>query len=333
MKARPARPAPAAFIKPMKALGVSAVPGPGTGPWHGEIKFDGFRAEAVINGGAAVLWSRNHKPLAYPEIVSALGRLPCASAVLDGELVALDARGHSNFQALQGAAEGGRPLVYFVFDLLHLDGRSLLGEPIEVRRRALERLLKRAGPAVRISPVFAVAPAALFTQARRQGLEGIVLKRQGSAYEPDQRSGTWLKVKNSNDQEFVIGGFTPPRNSRPHFGAILVGYYAGGKLLYAGKVGTGFDGKLLRTLHAEFLRLRTARCPFANLPLPHRSRFGTGMTSAVMRTVTWIRPKLVAQIKFAEWTQESLLRQPVFLGLRTDKPPGDVRREAGAQAA
>jgi len=329
---KPPRPLrPAEFIPPMKALGVSAPPEAEPGAWHGEIKFDGYRAIAVLRGGKASLWSRNRQPLDYPEILPGLGRLKCAEAVLDGEIVALDAGGHSRFQLLQGRELGQRPpIVYYLFDLLQLDGRSLLAEPIEVRHAALARLVgKKAGP-VQLSAWFDVEPKALLAGARREGLEGIVLKRRGSRYEADRRSGAWLKVKNLNEQEFVIGGFTPPQNSRQHFGALLVGHYRGARLIYAGKVGTGFDAKLLESLHVRFLRLKARSCPFANLPLGHRSRFGLGMTPAAMRTVTWLRPKLVAQIKFAEWTQEGLLRQPVFLGLRTDKPATKVRREAAA---
>jgi bifunctional non-homologous end joining protein LigD len=324
-------PLKAGFIAPMQALGVTAVPAAEPGAWHGEIKFDGYRALAVLRRGRVELWSRNRKPLAYPEVEPELAKLTCREAVLDGEIVALDARGHSRFQLLQGRDLGERPpIVYFVFDLLQLDGRSLLAEPIEARRAALARLLKKSRGTVQLSPWIEAEPAALLAEARRQGLEGIVLKRRGSAYEADRRSGAWLKVKNLNEQEFVIGGFTPPQNSRRHFGALLIGHYRGKKLIYAGKVGTGFDARLLGSLHARFLRLRSAACPFANLPLDHRSRFGQGMTPAVMRTVTWLRPTLVAQIRFAEWTQEGLLRQPVFLGLRADKAARRVRREAAA---
>lgn len=331
-KASPSRRQPATraqFIAPMKALGVESVPA--AGDWHCEIKFDGYRAIVLLNGGKAELWSRNHKPLDYPEVMPSLAKLKCRSAVLDGEIVALDARGHSDFQTLQGRALGERPpIVLYLFDLLELDGRSLLAEPIETRRRALEKLLGKGGTSLRLSPTFAVQPAAFLAEAHRQGLEGMILKRHGSPYESDRRSGAWLKVKNSNEQEFVIGGFTPPKNSRHHFGSILIGHYAKGKLLYCGKVGSGFDGPLLASLHAKFLRLATPRCPFANLPLAHRSRFGQGMTATVMRTVTWLKPRLVAQVKFAEWTQDGILRQPVFLGLRPDKAATQVRREAAA---
>lgn len=321
----------ATFIPPMKALGVAAVPHDPDARWHCEIKFDGYRALALLNGKQAELWSRNHKPLDYPELLPALAKLKCQSAVLDGEIVALDDQGHTHFQTLQGRDLGERPpIVFYVFDLLQLNGRSLLDEPIETRQERLQALVGRDRATLKLSPSFSVEPAVFFETVRRQGLEGMVLKQHGSRYEPGQRSGTWLKVKRVNEQEFVIGGFTPPKHSREHFGAILVGYYEGRTLRYAGKVGSGFDRELLATLHARFLRLKSAQCPFANLPLPRQARFGTGMTPAVMRTVTWLRPQLVAQIKFAEWTAERLLRQPVFLGLRKDKAATAVKREAGA---
>lgn len=322
----------ATFIAPMKALGVDHAPHGGAAEWVSEIKFDGYRAVAVLNKRSVALWSRNHKPLDYPELTAPLSKLRCTSAVLDGEIVALDAEGRTSFQTLQGRDLGERPpIVYFVFDLLQLDGRSMLERPLEERRAALKKLIHRPGVHVRLSPVFEADPLDVFAQAKAKGLEGIILKRRGSLYESDRRSGAWLKLKHASEQEFVIGGFTPPKNSRTHFGAILVGYHdTDGTLLYAGKVGTGFDRERLATLHATFLKHRAEACPFANLPLDRRSRFGQGMTRAVMRTVTWLKPRLVAQVKFAEWTQEGLLRQPVFLGLRHDKPARQVRREARA---
>ncbi len=313
----------------MKAQGVNGVPAGGS--WHCEIKFDGYRAVAVLNRGQVALWSRNEKPLNYLEILPPLQRLKCRSAVVDGEIVALDSAGRSNFQGLQGRDLGERPpIVYFVFDLLQLNGESCLELPFEKRRELLTQLIGPPTPTLRLSPVYDVDPAALLAETNKKGLEGIILKRTGSRYEPDRRSGAWLKVKNVNEQEFVIGGFTPPKNSRERFGAILVGYYHGGKLRYAGKVGTGYSSALLRELYARFLKVRSDSCPFTNLPLPHKSRFGQGMTRAVMCTVTWLKPALVAQVKFAEWTVEGILRQPVFLGLRQDKAARLVRREAGA---
>jgi bifunctional non-homologous end joining protein LigD len=324
-----ARQAAPGFVPPMKALGVSTPPG---GRWHCEIKYDGYRAIAAIDGPRVQLWSRNHHSLAaaYPEVVEALGKLKCRSAVLDGEVVALDARGRSHFQLLQQRerAEARPPLVYYLFDLLQLDGRSFLESPIEERQAALAKVIGRQKPGIlRPSPVFDLAPARLLARVKREGLEGIVLKAPQSVYEPDRRSGAWLKCRLSNEQEFVIGGFTPPRGGRSHFGALLVGYHQDGDLRYAGKVGTGFDSKSLGELHTIFLRHRARACPFSDLPQTRRPRFGRGMTAAEMRGVTWLKPRLVGQIRFAEWTEEGLLRQPVFLGLRRDKPAASVVRE------
>lgn len=320
----------ATFIEPMKAQGVEAPP---AGAWHCEIKYDGYRAVAVLNGGRAELWSRNQKPLSaeYSTITAALGKLKCRAAVLDGEVVALDAQGRSRFQLLQGHGNAVSPprLVYYIFDLLFLDGKSWRAAPIEERRSALAKLLGRRPPApLQLSPVFLTEPADLMVQAERQGLEGIIAKRPGSSYESGRRSGAWVKCKIRPEQEFVIGGFSPPQRSRPSLGAILVGYYAASKLTYAGKVGSGFSHALLGSLHAQLMRRRVARCPFANLPMARKPRYGQGMTAAEMRKMTWVAPVLVAQVKFAEWTDDGLLRQPVFLGLRKDKAAKEVLREA-----
>jgi len=319
--------APATFIPPMKAFSVETVP---AGTWRLEIKLDGYRAIAVLNQDKVKLWSRNRKPLDdYPEIQAALGNLPCAAAVLDGEIVALDESGKSRFQLLQGRGlPGARPtIVYYVFDVLQLDGRSLIATPLEERQAALAALVGKNREPLRVSPVFEAEPDALLEAARQQGLEGIIAKAAGSLYEPDRRSGAWLKCKVHGEQEFVIAGFTPPKNSRSHFGALLVGYYEGKKLRYAGKVGSGFDYARLQTLHTEMQRRQIATCPFSDLPQARRSRFGTGMTASAMRGVTWVRPEMVAQVRFTEWTEEGLLRHPVFLGLRTDKAAREAVRE------
>lgn len=313
----------------MKALAVTAVP---DGDWRLEIKYDGYRALALLDRGQVSLWSRNRKEWVdrFGELRRALARLDCDDAILDGEIVALDEEGRPSFQRLQNEARpGGAPAVlrYYVFDLLRLDGESLLDRPLEQRQEALADLLRQPPEGVALSPVFGERPERLLAEARRRGLEGIIAKAAGSRYEPGRRSGAWLKCRLAREQEFVIGGYTPPQGSRRHIGALLVGTYEGGRLIYAGKVGTGFDAATLRALHGRFEPLRQATCPFANLPVNRRSRFGQSMTAAAMRSVTWLRPELVAQIRFAEWTDDGALRQPVFLGLREDKPARDVVRE------
>jgi len=329
--AEPAPAGPLRFVAPMKALGVTAIP---DGDWHSEIKFDGYRALAALRAGEnPQLWSRNELSLAgdYPEIVAGLKRLRCQDALLDGEIVALDEAGRSHFQLLQQRGQGERPPVYYyAFDLLRLNGRSFLAEPIETRRAALAKFLAKPPDRIRLSAVFDVPPADLLREAARLGLEGVVAKAAGSRYEAGRRSGAWLKCRISAEQEFVIGGYTPPEGGRTYFGALLIGYYAGGKLLYAGKVGTGFDDATLATLHRTFQSRRRTSCPFANLPATDRPRFGRPMNAAAMREVQWLRPELVCQVRFSEWTQDGRLRHPVFLGLRRDKPAAEVVREAGA---
>lgn len=312
---------PPHYIEPMKALGVPAIEGE---DWQLEIKYDGFRAIAIVADGQVELWSRNEKPLtgAFPEVADGLSQLPCRNAMLDGEIVAVDAEGRPSFQLLQGIGSGASrpPILYYVFDLLHWNGRSYLEEPIETRREALEEFLKRTPDCVRVSPVFDQPPDVLLEEVRRRGLEGIVAKRRGSVYEPGARSGAWVKHRVVQGQEFVIGGYTPPKGGRQHFGALLVGYFDGRELRYAGKVGAGFNSELLASLHAKFRRLESAKTPFVDAP-----------RSAGAREATWLKPQLVAQVKFSEWTRDGLLRQPVFLGLRDDKAAREVVREAAAR--
>lgn len=323
-----ARDVPSTYVEPMKALGVESIP---RGPYSYEIKFDGYRALAIFGSGAIGLWSRNANELSdkYPEVTAELKKLKLKDTVLDGEIVALDPEGRPRFQLLQGLgkADGRPPLLFYVFDVLRHSGRSYLDQPIEHRREVLAGILPADSPVLRLSPVFDGEPDALLAEVRRQDLEGLVAKELGSRYEAGRRSGTWLKYRLARDQEFVIGGYTPPKGGRHHFGAILVGYHEGKNLLYAGKVGTGFDQTQLGELHRTFDRLATESCPFANLPLTRRPRYGQGMTAAAMREVTWLRPRLVCQIKFSEWTDEGSLRHPVFLGLRKDKAAREVVRE------
>jgi bifunctional non-homologous end joining protein LigD len=331
----------AAFLVPMKALGSTVLP---TGIWSCEIKFDGYRAVAVINDGQVELWSRTRKSMtgAFPQVAADLEGLKCRSAVIDGEIVALDSDGKSRFQLLQNRGETGESpkIVYFAFDLMHHDGKLLTGRSLEDRAAVLGKLVGRGGRHLQLSRTFLTEPSSLFAEAKKNGLEGIIAKRPESLYEPDRRSGAWLKCKVLAEQEFVVGGFTEPQNSRHNFGAVLVGYFEEGRLQYAGKVGTGFSEKALGQLHRTFLAKAADKCPFANLPSPRKSRFGAGMGLSEMRKVTWLRPALVAQVRFAEWTEDGLLRQPVFLGLRTDKPakevvrePGMVRKKGGTKSA
>jgi bifunctional non-homologous end joining protein LigD len=316
------------FIEPMKAKFLDAPPT--KGEWIYELKFDGFRAVALKSGSSVELLSRNNKDLGgkFPELVEACAELQAGSAILDGEIVALDPEGRSSFQLLQAYEMGEHPpLCYYVFDLLHLDGRDLQSLPITERKAQLQKVLESAPDMIRYSAEIDAPPEELLQAVAARGLEGIIGKRRGSLYEAGQRSGTWIKLKCVNEQEFVIGGYTPPAGTRLHFGALLVGTYAGNELRFAGKVGTGFNAKLLKSLHDQMQPLRRESCPFANLPEKSGGRWTQNITPAEMRRCTWVEPKLVCQLKFTEWTRDDKLRHPVFLGLRADKAARQVVRE------
>jgi bifunctional non-homologous end joining protein LigD len=219
-------------------------------------------------------------------------------------------------------------ILFYVFDLLHLDGRDLKNVPLVQRRELLEALMAKSTGPLRISAAMQGPASQIWKEVTRLGLEGVIAKQKNSLYESGRRSGAWIKVKTQAEQEFVIGGCTPPEGTRKYFGAILVGYYQGRDLIFASRVGTGFDHATLKSLHALFLQHRTATCPFSNLPTQRAGRFGQGVTAAEMSRCTWLKPKLVGQVRFQEWTADGSLRQPVFLGLRTDKAPEEVVRES-----
>ena len=283
--------------------------------WIYERKLDGIRCLAIRDGAALRMLSRNDLDLAgrYPELAGALRDQAAARFAVDGEIVAFDGA-RTSFAAL--AARGHHPVAVFLyaFDLLWLDGHDLTGLPLRARRRLLRGALAWADP-LRLTTHRNRDGEAMFAQACRRGWEGVVAKRADSAYSP-ARSRNWQKFKCEAGQELVIGGFTAPRGSRSDFGALLVGYHAPGDdaLRYAGKVGTGFDAAVLRSLGARLQALRDAACPFADPPRE--------------RDVTWVAPQLVAQVAFTEWTRAGRLRHPRFLGLREDKPAAEVVRES-----
>src|ERR1700730_12426216 len=213
-----------------------------------------------------------------------------------------------------------RPLiVFYAFDLLRLNGKDLRNLPIEERKAKLEELLKKPPGVIRYSVSFTKDVGELLDRALELGLEGLIGKRAGSRYEAGKRTGAWIKVKLHLEQEFVIGGYTEPEGSRKYFGALLVGFYDGKKLKFAGRVGTGFSEKLLSTLYSELNKIRVEQCPFFNLPATGRNRWDQGLSAAEMGRCHWVRPAMVCQIKFTEWTRDDRLRQPVFLGIREDK--------------
>jgi bifunctional non-homologous end joining protein LigD len=333
--------AEARFIEPMKPRLLEKPPT--GGDWIYELKFDGIRAIAVKIDKKVSLISRNGNKLdaRFPEIVEAVKDLPINKCVIDGEIVALDEEGRSSFQLLQAremlatgrvrptGGEGKKsPIYFYVFDLLQLNGRSLISLPLDQRKDLLQEVSGDAGDPIRFSGEIGGDATALLKEVKRRGLEGIVGKLRNSVYEPGRRSGAWIKLKCVNEQEFVIGGYTPPGGSRKHFGAVLVGYYKGDRLMFAGKVGSGFTSKTLSMLHKKFREEERDSCPFVDLPSKERGQWGQGITPSMMHKMHWVNPKFVAQIKFAEWTRDGKLRQPVFLGLREDKKAREVTREA-----
>jgi bifunctional non-homologous end joining protein LigD len=298
--------------------------------WMYELKWDGYRVLALKNGAEVELLSRNNKPLStdFPEVVAAVKQLPVETALLDGEVCALDDKGRPRFQLLQGRemGESRPPMYYYVFDLLQQDVHSLLERPLMERKRALEKLLAGAPPAIRYSAPIEGRVEDLLEAVRQQGLEGLIGKAIDSPYRPGQRSREWVKLKVSQEQEFVIGGFTPPKGARKHLGALLLGYFEGDELHFAGKVGTGFNEAWLKRLSTLFAQHRAEANPFIDLQKYGNPRWGQGMTAAEIRQCKWLQPELVAQVKFAEWTDDGLLRHAVFLGMREDKAARDVGR-------
>ena len=294
--------------------------------WGFEVKWDGVRALAYVEGGRARVESRNLLEITaqYPEIADLAEALGAHQAVLDGEIVAFDDAGQPSFERLQqrmglGSASVVRrrkkeyPAVYLVFDLLFLDGHPTMAMPYTERRSLLGKLIPE-GPTWRVPEYHAGDGEALLEASRASGLEGLVAKRLDSVYEPGKRTRTWLKVKNSQRQEFVIGGYTKGEGNRSStLGALLIGYYDAGELRYAGKVGTGLTEALMAKLLPQLRALERQTKPFSDGRPPSGSRY--------------IEPRLVAEVEFTEWTSGGMIRHPSFKGLRVDKEPRDVVRE------
>ena len=282
--------------------------------WIFESKLDGVRCVAFRSRGEVRLASRTGRSLdgSYPELAEALGRDPCEDFVADGEVVAFKGR-VTSFQQLQ---RGVRPVFLYLFDLLHVEGHDVTRVPLRSRRALLRRTLRFEDP-IRFLPHRNRDGERLYREACERGLEGLIAKRADSPY-VQKRSRDWLKLKCSNEQELVIGGFTAPKGSRTDFGALLVGYYEDGELRYAGKVGTGFDRQTLNALGSRLRELERSGPPFVDVhPIP--------------RGTCWVEPELVAQIAFTEWTRDGRLRHPRFVGLRDDKPARQVVRELPAR--
>jgi bifunctional non-homologous end joining protein LigD len=312
-----------AALEPMKAT--LADRPPRGDEWWFEVKWDGVRALAFLEHESVRLQSRSglRCERQYPELAVIHHQVTGRTAVLDGEITVLDQKGVSQFHLIQPRIANSdpnaiahlvrsTPVVYYVFDLLYLDGYDLRGVALSERRRLLEQVVTPGGP-LRLSDAFPGAGEEMLEAARQNGLEGILAKHASSCYEA-RRSREWLKIKIVGEQEFVIGGLTEPQGGRDYFGALVLGAYEDGKLRWVGNVGTGFDQKTLAALHARLEPLITPKCPFAARPKPDRG-------------MTWVKPELVCQVKYANWTQDNRLRAPVYLGLRSDKPAPEVSRE------
>lgn len=301
-------------MKPLPMLAVLADAPFDSKDWLFEWKWDGYRAIG-FKGTSAHLFSRGMKSFdrRFPQILKELKRLP-GHFILDGEIVILNESGVPDFQLLQQfqKSKKGKP-IYFLFDILSLDGRDLTSLPLFERKKILENLIGPNHPHLKLSRSIRGKGIHLFKKAKKLGFEGIIAKRAMSPYR-FKRSSDWLKIKTKKRQEFVIGGFTAPRKSRKYFGALLVGVYEKGKLRYAGHVGGGFNEKLLASLFAELKKRVTSISPFGKQPKTNT-------------LATWVKPQLVCEVSFTEWTQDGILRQPIFQGLRIDKPSYEVVRE------
>ena len=325
--AKPTGASKPSFIPPMLATLVGA---PFDDPdWLFEVKWDGFRVEAIVDGGSVGLWTRGQQDASryFGPFLEPPTWLDARSAIVDGEVIALDEHGEPDFALLQARIKGRgvvaepTPFVYEVFDLLHLDGRSLLDEPLEERRRLLGKAL-RPDARVRLSEHVEADGIAFFEAARVRGLEGIMAKDRHAPYVPGKRTDRWQKVKIRPEQELVVGGWAKGTGRAVDLGALLVGVYEDGELLYAGKVGAGFTNDSRAELLAAIAPLAASEPPFA-LPPPR----------AAARDAQWLRPELVIRAEFAGWTGDGLVRQAAYKGFDLEKDPRRVIRERPKEGA
>ncbi len=310
-----------AFIETMDCLGVKQLP---EGPeWTYEIKLDGYRVEAVKSGKSTTLYSRRRNVLneKFPYIAAALSKVP-AGTIIDGELVAFGADNRSDFNLLQNFRSAQAQIRYYAFDLLALKGKSLLAQPLATRRALLAEVLR---PNEHLAQS-AVDPRAqhILKFVKAHALEGVVAKRSDSIYEPGLRSGLWQKHRLNQGQEFVIGGYTPGTHG---FDALIIGVYSGKELQFAARVRAGFVPATRREVFAKIKHLKSAKCPFANLPEKSDGRWGQGLTAEKMKGCVWLKPEAVVRVEFAEWTGANKLRHTRYVAMRFDKDPRKVVRE------
>jgi bifunctional non-homologous end joining protein LigD len=303
----------------MRATLATALP---TGDqWTYEVKWDGYRALALKEGSRVRLYSRNLKDVtaAYPSVVREIGGLK-GDVLVDGELVAVDDEGQPSFQALHHMS--ATTVQYYVFDILHAAGRDLTRETLEVRRRCLDEAAR--GTSVLRSEPLPGTTAQIEQAVRALGLEGVVAKRRDSRYEAGRRSHSWIKVKFSRRQEFVVGGIKPLNGA---FDSVLVGYYRGRDLYYAGKVRAGFTPRTRTEMARRLVSIGARKCPFVNLPSIRSGHWGEGISAEEMTVLRWVKPALVVEVAFTEWTRDGNLRHSSFAGFRDDKKARDVVRE------
>jgi bifunctional non-homologous end joining protein LigD len=300
------------FVPPMMAESAKA---PFDSPdWVFEVKLDGYRAITVFDdSGEAHLCSRNGLSLEakFPAVARALAKLKLRSTILDGEVVAVDENGIPRFQLLQRfQKQPTAPTLYYVFDLLWNDGTDVTGKPILERRALLETIIKPVA-GVQLGTYIEGKGKALFDLTKEKGMEGIIAKRKDSIYRPGRRTSDWLKIKARLQQEFVVGGFTEPKGSRKHLGAVVIGAYTRGKLRHYGYAGSGFTEKGLKDAVDRMKPLFTDKSPFVNPP-------------KTKEKIQWVQPSLVCEVEYAELTADEQLRQTTFLGWRDDKKPKEV---------
>ncbi len=295
--------------------------------WRYELKFDGYRAVAFKSEGKIHLRSRNDNDFSarYPAITKALAALP-NETVVDGEVVAFDDEGRPSFNMLQNhGSSPDTPLAFFLFDLLMLSGKDLTKQLLSARLELLEgRVLPKLSEPIRYAGGLEGSLKDLISSVKQQQLEGLIAKRRDSVYEPGRRSGAWQKMRINQGQELVIGGYTFGGKT---FDALVLGYYEKGKLMYASRTRNGFTPPLREQLLKRMKPLAIPTCPFANLPEKSGGRWGQGFTAAKMQECQWLKPQLVGQFEFVEWTGDGHLRHTRFVGLREDKRARDVRRE------